>query len=215
MCFDPETHVKVTPASGLRPSAQEIWKGVGPLTESALSPEEARLVTEHGSMTRLIEELSGVKASISVLRQRATTLLTDEALLLSNTVGAYLCREICLSCDDMPMLVARSVWSDADTVVDKALSRLGDTSLAKVLFGEDHCAPVSLREVARLPVSHPLCELVAAAAPGTPVSPALVARRSRYWIGVQPLILTEIFLPALKELLRMRLTRNHTSGEMN
>ena len=209
MRLSPETRVKAQSA----PTA--AWKGVGPLTESALAAEEARLVAERGSMTRFIEEVSGLEVTISVLRQKATTPMTDEEFFASGAMHGFKCREVCLSCDGVPMLVARSVWLESDTVVDKALSRLGKTSLGQLLFGEEHYAAVSLREVAHLPAGHPLYELVAIAAPSTPFSPALVARRSRYWICDQPLILTEVFLPALKELVKMHLERAQASGNLN
>ncbi len=122
----------------------------------------------------------------------------ERALLgLPADMRAYV-REVSLMCGDTPMVFAHSVlplrglrggWN--------GITRLGSRSLGEALFRNRRIARQSLafRCVRR---GHPLYR---AAARRVPVAPARFwARRSVFCLAGHPLLVTEVFLPAIASL---------------
>jgi chorismate--pyruvate lyase len=109
-----------------------------------------------------------------------------------------LVREVLLVANGEPVVLAHSIaaWRDLSGVW-RGLRGLGTRPLAEALFTDPLVARESL-EFARLDPRHPLWRQARALA-GCEL-PVLPARRSRFLKRGRPLLVTEVFLPALGRL---------------
>ncbi len=113
--------------------------------------------------------------------------------------GALWQREVLLLADGEPVVFARSLV--AATAIPAAwhlLHGLGGRPLATVLFDDPRVRRSPL-EAARLDARDPRWHH-AAAALGEPALPPLWARRSAFRRHGAPLLVTEVFLPAIRRL---------------
>lgn len=120
----------------------------------------------------------------------------DETTLLNLAAGtrAYV-REVMLMCGDTPMVFAHSVLPMAGLRGGwNGITRLGSRSLGEALFRNPRIARQTLafRRVRR---GHPLHRALAARMPAVPRR--LWARRSVFCLNGHPLLVTEVFLPAI------------------
>ncbi len=123
----------------------------------------------------------------------------DEAALLAMPadVRAYV-REVMLMCGDTPMVFAHSVLPLAGLRGGwNGITRLGNRSLGEALFRDRRIARQTLafRCVRR---GHPLHRAVSAQLHAVPKR--LWARRSVFCLNGHPLLVTEVFLPAIDTL---------------
>jgi len=104
-------------------------------------------------------------------------------------------REVQLLCDDQPWVFARTVIPVRTlTGPRRRLSRLGKKPLGAVLFAD--CSMVrSGIEIARLSSGQPLFARATAGLSQLPTS--IWGRRSAFFLNHQPLLVSEIFLPAI------------------
>jgi len=104
-------------------------------------------------------------------------------------------REVHLMCDDEPWVFARTVIP-ATTLKGgrRRLANLGKRPLGAVLFA-DRSMRRSLVEIARLSSGQPL--FARAVAPLNRAPSAIWGRRSMFRLSGQPLLVSEIFLPAI------------------
>ena len=127
--------------------------------------------------------------------------LADEGLAPGSQPGSQRplawVREVALLCDGVPVIFAHTTLAAASRGrLRRWIARLGSRSLGSLLF----CDPAFRRggiEYCRLDGRHPLYRRAAAIAP---VGPTLWARRSPHWLGGQPVVVTEVFLPAIAQL---------------
>jgi len=106
-------------------------------------------------------------------------------------------REVLLECDGVPVIFAHTTLSTANRGrLIRWLGRLGSRSLGSLLFAHPgfRRGPIEFR---RLDARDPLYRRAAAFAP---VSGPLWARRSRHWLDGQPVLVTEVFLPGIRDL---------------
>jgi chorismate--pyruvate lyase len=108
--------------------------------------------------------------------------------------AAGLVREIEFACADVRWIFAQSVFPDSTVARYPWLSDLGETPLGEALrrVGDFVREPL---EYAALPVDHPLARL---AQPGGGAT--LWARRAVYRLAGAPIIVQEVFLPALGQI---------------
>ena len=131
---------------------------------------------------------------VDLLYQGRGRCLPDEAraLALRRPRGVVV-RHVCLRVDGVAVVLARSVVSRHGLVGSWRLLRgLGDRPLGAALWKD----PRIQRErplFGLLPPSHPLLREQRQDAP-------VPARRARFWLHNQPLLLIEAFLPAVAEL---------------
>lgn len=110
-------------------------------------------------------------------------------------------REVLLRCDGRAVVYAHTVVPLSATAADwPFFRRLGERSLGTTLFGDPRVQRGQL-EYAMLQPRHPLMRQ-AAAALGQPFMRALPARRCLYLRRRGPLLVTELFLPAIATLQR-------------
>ena len=146
---------------------------------------------------RLASLAPGVR--VSVLAQDTRVPNRDECRKLGQ--GAHqlaLVREVILHAHGMPVVFAHSVTGRRDIRgAWRNLRSLGNRPLAEALFADPRVrreAPEFMRIDARHPLWRPARRVIARD------MPALWARRSRFVRRGRPLLVTEVFLPALLEL---------------
>jgi chorismate--pyruvate lyase len=110
-------------------------------------------------------------------------------------------REVFLRCDDVPVVYAHTIVPLSATASDwPFFGTLGERSLGTTLFGDPRVQRGAL-EYARLEAQHPLV-LRAAAAQDIELRTPLWARRCLYKRKQGLLLVTEVFLPAIRAVRR-------------
>ncbi|MBP4051907.1 chorismate lyase [Chromobacterium violaceum] len=169
-----------------------LWRAAPP----ALPNSMLDCLTEPASLSLRLQA-GGRRFAVSVLSQGEDRVLADEAEALGLPEGQPMyARHVLLTLDDMPVVYARSA-ARPDCPAWLPVLRRGSRSLGLTLFGE---LPELDREPLRygwLADGHPL----AAAAARVQPAAGYPARRCRFLLGGSPLLLTELFLPALEDFL--------------
>lgn len=108
-----------------------------------------------------------------------------------------LVREVLLECDGVPVIFAHTTLSTASKgILTRWLARLGGRSLGSLLFSYPGFQRGAI-EYCRLDARHRLFRR--AAAHGV-TETCLWARRSIHGFGAQQVVVTEVFLPAIRRL---------------
>ena len=175
------------------------------------------------SLTRRLEDRTQQSITIELLQQSQGRLLTDEIALLSSSqnrtkpnfkhrptrIGANKrtgaeghIREVCLTADDTPLVVARTVWPK-NASAQYLLEQLGSRPLGELLFNPDaNCSSPAVfvqRQIILLKPGCPLYALAQSAQTRRKLH-SFWARKTLYQFYDEPLIVTEIFLPIVKYL---------------
>lgn len=156
-----------------------------------------RWLTDPGSLTaRLVRHAGTIK--VKVLFQGLRRPNRDEAFLFPNPALRVLVREVVLLRGDTPMVFAHTVLDrHALQGAWRRITGLGSRPLGAALFADPRIARFPLRQK-KLPRSHPLyCR---AAAQLKKLPPSLWARRSIFAAGKSPILVSEVFLPAIQKL---------------
>jgi chorismate--pyruvate lyase len=153
---------------------------------------------DHGSLTRRIEQRCD-RFSVTLLRQLAAAPAHDERGMI-DVPGAADCivREVSLNCGGRPLVFAHSVLSlSAVCGAWRMVSRIGHRPLGAALFGDPGIKrfPLHFR---RLRDGDKLYQRACTLLEHAPA--ALWARRSLFVSRAAPLLVTEVFLPAILEL---------------
>lgn len=175
------------------PLSRQDWLAHPYLLPRSLRP----WLSDRGSLTQRLKSRCGAFC----VAPQATGLAhpnPDEYALLGMAHGtrAYV-RDVLLLCDGIPVVFAHSVlprlglrggWN--------SITRLGSRSLGEALFSDYSIErqPLAYRNVRR---DHPLYRSVASRQ--TLAVSSLWARRSVFCLNGHPLLVTEVFLPALSE----------------
>lgn len=148
-------------------------------------------------MTRALLRLAP-QARLHVLAEGPCEAHPDE-VQITGAAARLERREICF-CQPCgtPLMAARTLYDLRGGPAGQSVGALGNRPLGTLLFADGRSASWSLREIASVSSPHPLAGLTA----GIGLTGPLWARRSRYWLGAEPLLVTEIFLPALQALLQ-------------
>jgi chorismate lyase len=157
-------------------------------------------ITDRGSLTaRIVNHFADF--NLRRLRQTRAQSLADEcrALAVRPTERVVL-REVLLRDASRALVFAHTVVHSRDLRgAWRGLSRLGARPLAEMLFHDPTVSRMPM-EYRRIDVRHRLCQIACDAA-GIAVQP-LWARRSVFLKHGRPLLVTEVFLPALIEAVR-------------
>jgi chorismate--pyruvate lyase len=177
---------------------QARW--VGHANGVQASPRMRDWLTTPGSLTaRLIAHSRAFR--VQRLHQRAALCLPDEAKAIGlHRPGRVWEREVLLRCDDEPVVFAHTVVTASSTATDWPLfSALGERSLGTTLF-YDPLVQRGQLEYARIRPGHPLLERADSALGGTLRDKVYYARRCVYRRHQGLLLVTEVFLPAVLDL---------------
>jgi len=153
---------------------------------------------DHGSLTARIKSLCR-DFRVRLLAQSRVRGELDEAPLFGHRgTRTLLGRDVLLMCGDMPLVFAHSVLRADDLFGTwRAIAGMGTRPLGAALFADPRIERHPLR-YRRLRAGHPLYS-AAMAAVRTELPP-LWARRSLFGLRGAPLLVTEVFLPALSGL---------------
>ncbi|SMY09262.1 chorismate--pyruvate lyase family protein [Flavimaricola marinus] len=156
------------------------------------------------SMTARIGLVADSPIDVEVLRQTEAQLRPDEAGLLELSDGPTVVREVCLSAEGLPLLVARTAVTSQKLQAHPTIVKLGNKALGSLLFAGPKPCPYTAREFARLTEGDALFDLVRSRHSGAAAQSEYWARRTLFWLFDEPLLVTEIFLPELLEHPRAR-----------
>lgn len=166
------------------------------------SPDQKDWLTRGGSLTAHLRTLGAV--TVRVTREAVDLPFDDEytALAIAPRTPVWV-REVVLSVDGKPFVAAHSIVPlAASTGVWQAMRRLRTRPLAELLYSDSSVSRSSLVS-RRLTARHPLHRL-ALREMGDARIHALLARRSVFERYGEPLMVTEVMLPALWTRLAMR-----------
>ncbi len=164
------------------------------------APQQMRhWLTDTMSLTQKLTERCSAFRVQRLMQGNALILSDEQNLMAMRRRSMVQQREVFLLCDEMPVVYAHTVVPLAATASDwPFFNSLGDRSLGSTLFG-DPCVQRGRLQFARLGARHPLV-LRASAALRMSLSTPLFARRCLYQRNRGLLLVTELFLPGIKEL---------------
>lgn len=171
------------------------WRPLSDLPRGALPPAVAVWLKERQSLTRRLQRSFGGAIEVRLAAQSWQRPMGDEIRPLRLGLGRRaLVRQVFLCYNGEPLVYARTVIPPRTlNGPGRRLAFLGNRPLGEVLFGRfgTRRGPV---EVARI---QPGSALSIQAGDSTAVSEALWGRRSVFLLHNRPLLVVEIFLPAL------------------
>jgi chorismate--pyruvate lyase len=155
-------------------------------------------LSDTGSLTQKIEKAIGQKLEVLVLRDCPQSLNSDESRYFHFKIRRCRVREVLLCANGVPLVMAHSVIPTlSSSGSNHAILRLGTKPLGAVLFSSSrkHSKARPPRDIARLDKSSELWKRCSQHF-GSLSSP-LWARRTLYRLKGHPILVNEIFLPAL------------------
>ena len=154
-------------------------------------------IFKKGSLTRFIQQRCKGSFHIDLITAAWCSPMPDEIRLLSlrNHEITFI-RESWLKCDNQTLVYARTVFP-RKTLSGKShkLTRLGTKPLGEILFNDSTTYRINM-QYAKIPAH---CELHKKATKDTDVTSELWGRQSLFCIKNQPLLVIEVFLPAILE----------------
>ncbi|MFM2481804.1 chorismate--pyruvate lyase family protein [Celerinatantimonas sp. YJH-8] len=130
-----------------------------------------------GSLTQQLKRYCQ-RFRVDVLLNQPAIARQDEMTLLNGHSRIWE-RQVCLSGDGIPWVLARSLWDPKDGSL-RALSRINTQPLGEWIFSNQDSDPLQLRQISRCYGVHP---------------EPLWARRSVYSVRASQLLVQELFLP--------------------
>jgi len=146
---------------------------------------------DSGSLTQRLKRMS-MRFHVQLLGQGTASVGENERRWLHTRLA--LAREVLLCCDEIPVVFARTMIPEATVSASGGqLARWGCRSLGELLFSSPEIVRARI-ELGRFPkTSRVAC--LAAALGQEPVA-ELLGRRSCFFWSDQPLLVSEVFLPA-------------------
>ena len=160
-------------------------------------------LADTGSLTQKIEKAIGQKLQVQVLRDCPQTLNSDESRYFHFKIRRCRVREVLLCANNTPLVMAHSVIPTlSSSGSNHSVLRLGTKPLGAVLFAKTrmHSKAKPPRDIARLDRSSSLWKKCFKKYPD--LSSPLWARRTLYRLKGHPILVNEIFLPALLDFAR-------------
>ncbi len=151
------------------------------------------LLTET-SVTEKLGKTFGTGVTVKVLHDAPGRVLNDEGRLLRTRDTEAHVREVTLRCGDHPVVAARTVYASPVLREHHPLTELGSRPLGELLFANGPARWLT-REFVALHQRMPLFDLVRRVT-GDACS-SCWARRTLFLLEGEPLLVTEIFLPAM------------------
>lgn len=153
-----------------------------------------RWLIDSGSLTARLERHAG-PIKVRVLFQGLRRANRDERFLFAAAPARVMVREVLLLRGTTPLVFAHTVFArEAMRGAWRRIAGLGNRPLGAALFADPRIARYPLRQK-KLPRPHPLHQAAAARLKKMP--PSLWARRSIFAAGKSPILVSEVFLPAM------------------
>ncbi len=153
---------------------------------------------DQGSLTARLRRACGGQFRVRVVRQGWGRPLRSEAEALTMRPGLIaIVREVELRCDGVPWVFARTlIPATSLSGPARRLAHLGERPLGELLFTSPHTER-GLLQMARLTPRHRIFHSAVASLPRRPR--VVWGRRTLFRMGGRPLLVNEIFLPAIPE----------------
>jgi len=183
-----------------RPSAvaEPKWTNLDKLRGAMLPASVAPWLRDEGSLTRALVNACHGRLRVDLQRQGWGGALTSERRLLGMAQAqTALLREVKLLCDEQPWVFARTLIP-ASSLRGRArrLAHLRSRPLGAVLFADPATRRLAV-QVARLSARHALYQSACSHLADKP--PLLWGRRTLFAYAGRPILVNEIFLPAVPE----------------
>ena len=157
----------------------------------------ASWLTEPGSLTARCRR-GAASFAVRLLGFAREAPLSDECAMRPQARHATPVREVLLECDGRPVIFAHTVLlTAARGRLACWMAGLGTRSLGSLLFAFPGFRRGRI-EYRRLDARHPLYRRALAVVPDAP--PVLWARRSRHALGREQVLVSEVFLPAIRRI---------------
>lgn len=171
---------------------QNKWLAKLRINDETLLP----LLFHSGSLTRFIQQQCKGKFEVEIKSEGWRFPIPDEARSLDmNNRGYTFIRESWLKADNHYLIYARTIIPrETYRQISRQLTELGTRPLGELLFSDKSGYRADMR-YARIPSS---CALFKAARSNARDQEALWARQSLFYIKHKPLLIIEVFLPAIK-----------------
>lgn len=179
-------------------SLEPNWAALRRVRRSVIPDRVADWLQDPGSLTARLKGTCPGRFRVRLLRQEWERPLYSESRVLGMRRGEVaFVREVELLCDDTPWVFARTVIP-ARSLRGPArhLALLGTRPLGEVLFADPRTKRGPM-EIARLQPRHPLFAAANAERAETPHE--IWGRRTLFHLSGAPLLVNEIFLPAIPE----------------
>lgn len=173
----------------------DSWHPYTPAARRTLPVRIRDWVALETSMTARVGRVADTPIDVEVLRQAQAPLYPDETGLVAEGAAPATVREVCLSSKGQPLLVARTSLTSRKLQSHPTIVKLGNKALGSLLFAGPAPCPYSAREYTLLQAGDPRYALARSRHDG--VAQGYWARRTLFWLFDEPLLVTEIFLPAL------------------
>lgn len=170
------------------------WRNFDPQRDQGMPPLVQGWVGLETSMTAALGRAAGGAIDVTVRRQEDGPLIPDEAGFFPQGGPATL-REVCLSHAGEPLLVARTVFTSDILRSHPHIVGLGTRPLGALLFAGERPSPWTARQFSHIRPGAPLFPLIRWRHEGPETG--YWGRRTLFYLFDAPLLLTEIFLPAL------------------
>ena len=155
-------------------------------------------LSDTGSLTQKIESVIGQKLEVLVLQGCRQNLNSDESRYFHFKIKRCRLREVLLCINGIPLVMARSIIPNSSSSgSNHEVLRLGKKPLGAVLFAKTrmHSKKKSHRVISRLDKKSALWKKCFQQYPELPS--VSWARRTLYQLKGRPLLVSEVFLPAL------------------
>lgn len=169
------------------------WGAWPPVTARLPAQDVTRLLRCEGSLTAALREYSDNTFGLEVMREKVLPLAGFQTGGLDPSRGVV--REVVLSGRDTPWVFAQTIIPVATITAHPWVSRMGGQPLGDALFHREDVTRSAL-SFALLDPQMSLCERVAQLRLN-PEARLLWSRRSCFFLGNEPLLITEVFLPGL------------------
>ncbi len=182
---------------GKLPSEPSQWLPAERLGQLAMDPQLRPWLIGKGLLTQRMKAACAERFALRLVDQWTGLLSAAHKAALRATDNAGLFRDIEMFCGDQVWVFAQTIMPDSTLCAHPWLAELGDSALGETLSGLSGVERSSY-EYAWLPVEEPV---TARALRDSEIKPAgLWARRSRVSLRAAPLLIQELFLPAMGHL---------------
>jgi len=175
-----------------------LWRQQRHVPRGLIPPSIASWLFDVASLTQRLRQVCQGRFQVRVISQQRVRPLRDERVALRMRDHEHaLVRMVYLLCDGQPWVFARTVIPLRTlSGAQRRLACLGSKPLGEMLFA-DRSMRRSEVEVARLVPGGKLFGLIATADLAQQ-PPPIWGRRSVFYLQDKPLLVSEIFLPAIK-----------------
>jgi chorismate lyase len=170
------------------------WLPAERLGQLTVDPQLRPWLIGKGLLTQRLKAVCAEKFALRLVDQWSGVLNTSHKSALRSVDNAGLFREVEMSCGAQVWVFAQTVMPDSTLCAHPWLAELGGSALGETLSGLSGFERSSY-EYGYVPAEHALGARALRFAPAKPAG--VWARRSRMWLRSAPLLIQELFLPAM------------------